>query len=266
MMLQSSVLASDNGGFHAPSLADFFPPAIFAEGTMFEFNRVTLVRLIAVAALVLFFWLAARRTQLVPGRMQAVGEIAIDFVRKSIAVETLGEDRGRRYTPLLATIFFGVLFLNITGVIPFLNLAGSSVVGIPIVFAVIAYVAFIRAGIKERGPGHFFKDQLFPPGVPWPIYILLTPLELFSTFILRPVTLTVRLLANMIAGHLLLVLCFGATHYLFLEAGGPLALFGVITGLGGLAFTLLEIFIASLQAYIFALLTAVYIQLSVEAH
>ncbi|WP_345214838.1 F0F1 ATP synthase subunit A [Georgenia halophila] len=258
--------AEEGGGFHAPSLADFFPPALFAEGTLFEFNRVMLVRLIAVAGLVLFFWLAARRARLVPSRVQSLGEMAVDFVRTGIAEETLGRERGRRYTPLLAVIFFGVLAMNITGVVPFLNLAGSSVVGVPIVFAAIAYVAFIRAGIKERGTGHFFRDQLFPPGVPKVIYILLTPLEFFSTFILRPVTLTVRLLANMIAGHLLLVLCFSATHYLFFEAGGPLALFGVVTGIGGLAFTLLEIFIATLQAYIFALLTAVYIQLSVEAH
>ncbi|MFC7406309.1 F0F1 ATP synthase subunit A [Georgenia alba] len=256
----------ESGGFHPPSLADFFPPALFGDGTIFEFNRVTLVRFIAVAGLVLFFWLAARRTQLVPSRIQSLGEMAVDFVRRGIAEETLGKELGRKYTPMIAVIFFGVLAFNITGVLPFLNLAGSSVIGVPLVFAVVAYVAFVRAGIKAHGTVSFFKEQLFPPGVPWPVYILLAPIELISTFILRPVTLTVRLLANMIAGHLLLVLCFAATHYLFLDAGGALAAAGVITLAGGLAFTLLEVFIAFLQAYVFALLSAVYIQLSVEAH
>ncbi|WP_371744665.1 F0F1 ATP synthase subunit A [Georgenia sp. TF02-10] len=260
------VAAEEGGGFHPPSLADFFPPAVLFEGTIFEFNRITLVRIIAAALLVLFFWLAARSPRLVPGRAQSLGEMAVDFVRTGIAEESLGKELGRRYTPLLVVIFFGVLFMNITGVIPFLNIAGSSVIGVPLVFAIIAYVAFIYAGVRAQGGGHFLKGQLFPPGVPWPIYLVLTPIEFLSTFVLRPATLTIRLLANMLAGHLLLVLCFSATHYLFFQAGGAMGVLGAGTLLAGIAFTVFEIFIAVLQAYVFALLTAVYIQLSVESH
>lgn len=261
------VLAAEEGsGFHAPSLKDFFPSALLFEGTIFEFNRITLVRLIATVVLVGLFWLAARNTRLVPGRGQGMAELGVEFVRTNIAEEVLGRKLGRRYLPLLAVLLFGVFALNITGIIPFLNIAGSSVIGIPLVFALVSFVAFVGAGIRAQGAAGYLRSSLFPPGVPWPIYIILTPIEFLSTFILRPATLTIRLLANMISGHLLLVLCFSATHYLFLEASGGLAVFGVGTFLAGFAFTIFEIFIAALQAYIFTLLTAVYISLSVEAH
>ena len=110
-----------------------------------------------------------------------------------------------------------VLFMNLTGVIPFLNIAGTSVIGVPLVLAIVAYIAFIYAGIK-KSPGNFFKNALFPPGVPWPLYIIVTPIEFISTFILRPITLTLRLLMNMVVGHLLLVLFFSATAFFFFTA------------------------------------------------
>ena len=225
-----------------------------------------LVRVIATIALVAVFWLAARRAKLVPGRFQGTIEFALDFVRVSIAEEVLGKESGRRATTLLTIIFFGVFAMNITGVIPFLNIAGSSVVGVPLVFAIIAFVGFIAAGVRAQGAGGFLKSSLFPPGVPKVLYVILTPIEFLSTFILRPLTLTIRLLANMLVGHLLLVLCFGATHYLFFEMSGALSAVGVVTLGAGLAFTVFEIFIAALQAFIFTLLTAVYIQLSEETH
>lgn len=259
--------AGDGEGFHAPTLqGEFFPPAFLFEGTIFELNRIMLVRLVATIALVTVFWLAARRARLVPGRFQGAIEMALDFVRVSIAEEVLGKESGRRQTTLLTIVFFGIFAMNITGVIPLLNIAGSSVIGVPLVFAVVAYVAFIVAGIRAQGAGGFFKSSLFPAGVPKFLYIILTPIEFLSTFILRPVTLTIRLLANMLVGHLLLVLCFGATHYLFFEAAGAMSALGGVTFVAGLAFTVFEIFIAALQAFIFTLLTAVYIQLSEDAH
>lgn len=259
-------LAEDGGGFHGPTIEDFFPPAIFGEGTIFEFNRITMVRVIATVTLVTLFMLASRNLALVPGRGQSIAEMGLDFVRVNIAEEVLGKHHGKAWVPLLTIIFFGVFAMNITGVIPGLNIAGSSVVGMPFVFALVAWVAFIYAGIRAHGSFHFFKEQIFPPGVPWPLYIILAPIELFSTFILRPLTLTIRLLANMMSGHFLLVLCFAATNALFLEASVALKPLGLLTLGASLAFYVLEIFIAALQAYIFALLTAVYISLSVEGH
>jgi F-type H+-transporting ATPase subunit a len=153
--------------------------------------------------------------------------------------------------------------MNITGVIPALNISGTSVIGLPLVLALAAYVTFIYAGMKKHGFG-FFKNSLFPAGVPAPFYILVTPIEFLSTFILRPVTLALRLMMNMIAGHLLLVLCFSATHFFFFssQVDGLTRLFGGGTFLFGFAFTLFEILVAFLQAYVFTLLTTVYIQLA----
>ena len=249
-----------------PSLDDFFPPAIAFEGTLFEFNRMTLVRIIATIVLLLVFTIGARRATLIPSRGQAALELIITFVRDSVAIETLGKTEGRRFAPILTTIFVAVFAMNITGVIPGLNIAASSVVAVPLVFAIFSYVLFIGAGIRAQGVGHFFKNQLFPPGIPWPLYIILTPIEALSTFIIRPATLTIRLLANMVAGHLMLALCFFGTHYLFFEAAGAGKLVGLLTFAGGAVFTLFEIFVAALQAYVFAILTAVYIKLSIESH
>ncbi|HLS48378.1 MAG TPA: F0F1 ATP synthase subunit A [Actinomycetaceae bacterium] len=264
--MTAGAVSAAGEGWTPPGLDEFFPPAILFEGTIFEFNRIMLVRVIATVVLVAVFWLAARRATLVPGRAQGAVEMALDLVRVNIAEEVLGKESGRRATPVLSVIFFGVLAMNITGVIPGLNIAGSSVIGIPLLFAAIAFVAFIVAGIRSRGVGGYFKSTLFPEGVPPVLYIILTPIEFLSAFILRPATLTIRLLANMVAGHLLLVLAFGATHFLFFQAAGAFKALGAVTLAAGLAFTVFEIFIAVLQAYIFALLTAVYIQLSEASH
>ena len=249
-----------------PSIAEFFPPAIAFEGTIFEFNRISLVRIVAAAVLVLAFWLVARRATLVPGRAQNIAEMGLDFVRVNIAEEVLGKNHARPFVPLLTTLFFTIFAMNVTGVIPLLNIASTSVVTVPLLLAVVAWIAFIYAGIKAHGVVGFLRGSLFPAGVPWPIYIVLAPIELISTFILRPATLTIRLMANMLAGHLLLVLFFGLTNYLFVEASGALKVVGVLTFGAAFAFTVFEIFIAALQAYIFTLLTAVYINLSQEAH
>jgi F-type H+-transporting ATPase subunit a len=118
---------------------------------------------------------------------------------------------------------------------------------------------FNIAGIRRHGLLSYLKMNLFPAGVPAPIYLLVTPIEFVSTFLLRPLTLTIRLLANMMAGHLLLVLFFTATQFLFLYGEGLLKIFGLASFAMGFAFTLFEVLVAFLQAYIFTLLTAVYI-------
>lgn len=267
MMMGLLPMASNgDGGFHGPTLEEFFPAPFAFIGTPFEMNRVILIRLVATVVLCALFLIGTRRMRLVPTRGQSMAEMAVGFTYKSIAVEVLGENRGRRYAPVITIIFFAVLAMNLTGVIPGLNLAGSSVVGLPFVIAMISWFTFVIAGIREQGGLRFLKSQLFPPGVPWPIYFILTPIELISTFLLRPATLTIRLLANMMSGHFLLVLCFSATHFLFLEAATQFKALGALTLTMGVVFTLFELFIAALQAYIFALLTAVYIQLSTEAH
>jgi len=257
--------SSNDGSFHGPSINEFFPPTLFTIAGI-AFNRIIVVRAVATIVLILIFWAGTRRMRLVPGRFQSVVEMGLDFVRVNIAEDLLGKKDARRFLPLLTTIFFMVLFFNLTGAIPFLNIAGSSVIAVPLLLAVIAYCTFIYAGVK-KSPKNFFRNALFPPGVPPFLYIIVTPIEFISTFVLRPITLTLRLLMNMVVGHLLLVLFFTATSFFFFTAGGWWALFGVGTFAFGFAFTLFEILVAVLQAYIFALLTAVYVQLAVaEEH
>jgi F-type H+-transporting ATPase subunit a len=252
--------------FHAPSIGEFFPDALLFEGTVFQVNRITVIQILATVVLVVLFLLATRRMRLVPTRFQSVAEMGLDFVRVNIAHDLLGRKDGNRFLPILTTIFFMVLFMNLTGVIPFLNIAGTSVIGVPLLLALIAYATFIYAGIKKN-PGAFFKNSLMPSGVPWPLYIIIIPLEFLSTFIIRPVTLTLRLLMNMIVGHLMLVLFFSATQFFLVTLSGWWSALGVGTLAFGFAFTLFELFVAFLQAYVFTILTAVYIQLAVaEEH
>ena len=275
-MITSAILAagtvgalpasSDGSGFEPPSMDDFFPAPFALQGTPFELNRVMMVRLIMACALVLVFAVGAARARVVPGRFQSALELVLDFVRKNVAEEILGPDFGRRYAPVLTTIFLGVLFLNISGVIPGLQIASTGVVGMPLIFAIVSYIAFFYAGVRTNGVGRYIKGSLAPTGVPGFLYPLIIPIEFLSNFILRPLTLTVRLLANMISGHLLLALCFVATNALFVYASASLKALGAITLAAGVAFIVFEAFVAALQAYIFTLLTAVYIDSSVRMH
>ncbi|CAG7616225.1 F0F1 ATP synthase subunit A [Leucobacter soli] len=265
-LVTPALLAAEGGGFHPPSIDDFFPPAIFFEGTPFEMNRVMIIRVIMALVLIVLFWAGTRNMKVVPGRFQSLTEMALDFVRVNIAEDLLGKVDGRRFLPVLATIFFMILAFNITGIIPGFNIGVSAVVGVPLVLAVVSYITFIYAGVK-KSPKNFFKNSLFPQGVPLPFYILVTPIEFFSTFILRPVTLTLRLMMNLVVGHLLLVLFFSATWFFFFEVSGALRALGAVTLVVGFAFTLFEILVAFLQAYIFTILTGVYIQLALaEEH
>lgn len=251
---------------HMPGVADFTPGPLFGEGTLLEFNRLTFVRLVMGGVLCLILGLAAaRRFRLVPGRSQALLEIIADFVRSNVALMLLGNKNGRRFAPLLGTLFLGVLAMNLSGVIPGLNIAASSVVAVPMVFAALTYITFIGAGIKEQGVGHFLVSQLMPPGLPKAMYLLITPIEFLSNFIVRPVTLTLRLLCNMVSGHMLLGMTFYGTTLLLHQLQVTSAA-SALTGAAMIVVTLFEMFVAVLQAYIFTILSAVYIKLSIEAH
>ena len=246
----------DDGGYHAPTINEFFPPQL-AE-TWWAPTRINLIGIVMVVVLCVFFVLAFRKPNLVPNRLQTLGEQAIDLVHHQIIDEVMGA-KGRRFAPIIVTLFWMIFAFNITGIVPMMHIAATAVIGVPMVLAAISYVTFNYAGIKEHGFGSFMKMNLFPPGVPKPIYVLVTPIEFISTFILRPVTLTIRLLANMMAGHLLLVLFFSATSYFLFEAAGFMKAVAIPSFAMGFAFTAFELIVAPLQAYIFALLTAVYI-------
>ncbi|WP_174867293.1 MULTISPECIES: F0F1 ATP synthase subunit A [Nocardia] len=253
------------GEFHAPSLTDFFPPAVLFEGTPFELDRLMLIRIVMSAVLLIVMVLAFRNPRIVPRGLQNIAESGLVFVKEQICDEVLGKEAGRKFFPLIATIFFTVLFLNFSSIIPFLNISSNARIGMPLVLAVIAYLAFNYVGIKKYGFVKYMRSSVVVPDVPPAFHVLLIPIEFLSTFILRPFTLTVRLMANMLAGHIMLVLFFSATWFFLFDATSWMKVFSPFSLLAGFGFTMFEMLVIFLQAYVFALLTAVYIGLAQHA-
>lgn len=265
------------GEFHAPNLDDeFFPGHVTDSGEVvdmlftdfangwFALDRLMLVRLLMAAIVVIFFLWAMRKPKLVPHGVQNFAEYALDFVRIHIAEDILGKKEGRRFLPVIATIFFATLMMNLATIIPGLNISPNARMGMPLVMALVGYVAFIYAGSKRYGFFKYVKSSIVIPNIPPLLHILVVPIEFFSTFILRPVTLALRLMANFLAGHLILVLLYSATNFFFWQMNGWTAMSGV-TIIAAILFTVYEVIIIFLQAYIFALLVAVYIELSLHA-
>lgn len=223
-----------------------------------------IVRLLMTVVLLAFFAIAMRNPKLVPRGVQNVAEMFLDFVRIHVAEEILGKEQGRRFLPIIATIFFAVVAMNLPAIIPGLNISPNARIGFPLVLALLGYVTFIYAGSKRYGFGRFIKASVVIPNLPPALHLLVVPIELVSTFILRPATLTIRLMANMLAGHLILVLLFSATNFFFWQLNGWTILSVGISVLS-VAFTLFELLVIFLQAYIFALLVAVYIDSALHA-
>jgi F-type H+-transporting ATPase subunit a len=259
------ILLAAREGFTVPGAEAFYQRPLI-DLTLFgvdvSINRTVLILFLATAITSLLFLFAFRSPKLVPRGLQNVMEFVVDFVRNQIALPTMGE-KGLSFLPYLTVMFTFIFFLNIMGIIPGINFPASSRLSIPLVFAIGTWLVFIGVGIKYQGLGGYFKNSLVPPGVPIPVLFILVPMEFLSIFILRPITLTIRLTANMIAGHLLLtVIFFGATY--LLERQLTIG-WGLGTVVAGVAFVGFELFVASLQAFIFTMLTAVYISGSLKA-
>ncbi|WP_300768402.1 F0F1 ATP synthase subunit A [uncultured Bifidobacterium sp.] len=246
-----------------PSIDDFLPPEILFSGTPFAVNRIILVRILATAIMLVVLGVTAARARLIPGRWQAAIEMMVDFVRDNIVYQVMGELRGRRYVPMVTTVFFTLLVFNLCGIVPGFNIAASATITLPLAFALWCFCQYWVAGVREKGLGRFLKDELFPKGVPWPIYFLLAPIQLLELLVIRPFSLTIRLFANMVSGHLILALCLSATQFFLIDYAGKLLMpFGVITFAAGVFMFLFEALVAFLQAYIFAILTTAYINMS----
>jgi F-type H+-transporting ATPase subunit a len=251
-------------GFHAPGIEIFeWPDIVHLEvgGLDLSINRVVLEMLLVGLLVWGLFFFAFRRPKLVPSGLQNVMETFVDFIRNQIVLEVIGRD-GLRYMPYLTTLFVFVLFGNLLGVIPPILFPLNGRAALPAIMAICSLLLFVSVGISSQGLA-YFKNALFPPGIPWPVYILLTPIEFVSTFIVRPVTLAIRLLANMIAGHLILSVFFVASGYMLTSMN-----ISVVFGLGALLFSValiaFELFVAGLQAYVFTILSAVYIAGALE--
>jgi F-type H+-transporting ATPase subunit a len=262
-MMASIPLARE--GFHAPGIEEFEWPNLVdlhLFGINLGINRVVLQMFLVALLVWLLFFLAFRTPRLVPNGLQNVMESVIDFIRNQIVLENIGPD-GLRFLPYLTTLFVFIFLGNLGGVLPLISFPLNGRMALPAVMGISSLLLFISVGISQQGFFHYFRTALFPPGVPWPIYILLTPIELISTFVVRPVTLAIRLLANMIAGHLILSVFFVATGYMLTSMNISI-LFGVGALVFAVALVAFELFVAGLQAYVFTILSAVYIAGALE--
>ena len=244
-----------------------FPPieelvewrGILFKDTIFEVNKVVILMWAGAAIVFLLFWLAGRRAasgDLVPTGVQSVVETGIEFVRNDVILQTMGP-AGLPWTPLLVTIFFFVFITNLFEVIPGIQFPVNARMALPAFLALMVWVIFNVVGIKSQGLGGYFKSMLFPPGVPKFLLPLVAMIEFISTIFVRPFSLAVRLFANMLAGHLLLVTFAVLSAALWTK--GPLAVILPLPFVMLILLTGFEILVAVLQAFIFTILTAVYI-------
>jgi len=232
------------------------------EGQWYEFNKIVLVYVLAMLMIFAFFWLGSRKKALVPRGTQNLAELAVEFIEDGIVMDTMGEP-GRKYSPYLMTLFFFVWFTNIFGIIPVIQMPASARIALPLFLALLAYFVYHISGMIEHGPLKYFKHALVPPGVPWPLLFLVVPIEFISKFLVQPFSHTVRLFANMLAGHILLV-TFGVLTAALIGTGVLATVVGVLPLVALIFFTLFEVLVAFLQAYVFTLLTGVYINAAIS--
>jgi F-type H+-transporting ATPase subunit a len=231
------------------------------------FNKVALIACLAALIGIMLFLLASRKDPMkAPKGSRNLAEVTVEFIEESIVMQTIGKS-GLKWTPFLLSLFIFIFLCNIPEVFPIFQMPATARIAIPLSLALLVWVTYIGTGIKHQGMG-YFGHLLWPPGVPTGLKPLVGVIEFFSTIIVTPFSLTVRLMANMMAGHILLVtfallteaLLTAETKQAFLVPMSILPFFMLIF------LTAFEILVAFLQAYIFAMLAAVYINNSTAGH
>ncbi len=226
-------------------------------GVDVSFTNASLWMVIAVAVSTLFFAIASRRTEMIPGRLQAMAETAYDFVANLIT-DNLGS-RGKEYFPLVFSLFIFVYVCNTLGMIPYSFTVTSHLI-VTAALAMLIFFTVLVIGVARHG--FHFLGIFVPSGVPGWLLPLVILIE-FISFLSRPITLSVRLFANMVAGHVMLKVIAGFS-IMFATAGGiawaatvlPVAMNVLMIGF--------EFFIAFIQAYVFAVLTCIYLKDTIE--
>ena len=247
-------------GYPAPSISDFYFKPIFTVAGI-QITKPIVLAVLAAVIILTFFYVAFRKPKLVPRGTQNLGEMGVLFVRDQILRQQLGK-KGDKYLAFVVAIFFFVWIMNVFSLIPLIQFPATSRFAFPVALSLIVWVTYITIGIKSKGPIGYFKRMAVPEGAPWWILPLLSPVELLSNIFVRPFTLAIRLFANMLAGHLLLLVFGLASWYLFSLSIG--LLFSVTSFLLTIILTGLEVLITGLQAFIFATLTSFYIADAME--
>lgn len=253
---------SPNGGFKPPGIgeAGLSSPWFLWDGL----GKYHVLVVLSVLLIAVFFLLAARQRKLVPGRLQFAGEMAYGFVRNSIGKDIIGGRDFITYVPLLFTLFFFILVNNLFGAIPFLEIPTFSHVGGAYALAAMVYVTWIVIGFKKNGL-RYAKLAIVPSGVPWYTLPLVVPIEIISNFIVRPMTHSLRLFATMLAGHMIVLIAGYSLEFLIMQENVLLKGASLFVVAGFVGMYILEALIMVLQAYVFTLLTAIYIEGALHA-
>ena len=249
----AAVVPSD---YEAPGIQDFWQPVI-GDGP-FAITRACFLMVISAVLLIWFLMATTKKLALVPGRGQMVTESAYGLVRNGIGRDLIGSRDFLRFTPLLFSLFMVILINNLFGVVPPFSFPTMSRIGFPIALTLIVWIAFHVVGMQKHGFIGYWKS-LVPSGLPGWIVPVIFFLELITDLFTRPVTLALRLFGNMFAGHLLLALFITGGWYLLTSGGLLLPIAGGVTWVFGFVMFLFELLVEFLQAYVFTLLTALYI-------
>ena len=259
------VLAAPEG-FHAPGPAEFFLPDFTGRhwdesGYQVLLTKASLLLVLGAVLAYLFLAMTSRRSAVVPSKSQYLGEQAYNFVRNGVAQDIIGSKHFRRYVPLLVSLFFFIVINNLFGIVPLLAFSPFSRASFAYGLALLVWLIYNGVGVMNKGFFGYLKHTTVPSGVPAWILPLLIPLEFLSNILIRPVTLSLRLFANMFAGHLLLILFATGGLYLITEYGGAIGFVsGAAAWILAVAISFLEMLVQFLQAYVFVLLNAMYIQ------
>jgi F-type H+-transporting ATPase subunit a len=221
-------------------------------GLNVSYTNASLLMTVAVVLITALIVLGTRRRALVPGRWQSIAEMSYEFVADM--VDTNVGHGGREFFPFVFTLFMFILFANLLGMIPYSYTVTSQIV-VTFALAAVVFIGVTIVGIVRHG-FHFLR-LFVPEGVPVVLLFLLVPIELLSYFI-RPFTLSIRLFANMLAGHTMLAIFGGFAASVGLFAFFPLAINIALVGL--------ELLVAALQAYVFAILTCLYLRDALHLH
>jgi F-type H+-transporting ATPase subunit a len=256
--VDNSHFMSNGCGYPAPGLQDFDFKPLFTIGG-WGFTKPELITILCALAVIAFFWAAFWKPKMIPGRTQSLGELGILAVRDQILRPALGR-KGDKYLPFIASLFFYILLCNLMELIPVFQFPSMSRIGFVWPLVLIMYVTYWYIGFKTKGFFGYFRSWV--PAAPWPILIILVPVEILKYVVVQPFTLGVRLFANMFAGHLLLTIFTLATWYLaslsiglLFAAGSFFMVFFVF---------LLELLVDLLQAFIFTTLISTYLADSLE--
>lgn len=250
----STLVLAAGGAFEAPGPQSFEFPAIFGAVT-----KPVLLIALSLVLIAGFYLYAMRKPALVPGKLQFVAEGSYDFVRNTLGRENIGSKDFLRFVPFLLTLFTFILVNNFFGFIPVLQFPTMSHIAFPYVLAIMVWVIYNAVGIGRHGLLGYLKVQTMPPGVPVAILPLVMPIEFISNLVVRPISLSLRLFANMFAGHLILLVFTLGGQYLLIHGGIGLKLASPFAFALAIVLMFFELLVQFLQAYIFTILTASYL-------